>query len=52
MELFLDHCHFEGNIIDEKPEKFLKYVKEDGTEENKNLILECMLNHIDGVAKN
>ena len=40
LELFFDHCKFEGDTVKEKAEKFLKYTKENDADKTTNLILE------------
>jgi integrase len=51
LELFLDHCQFEGDTLKDKAENFLKYSKEYDTEQTTNIILEYMLHHIERAAK-
>lgn len=51
LELFFDHCKFEGVTIKEKAENFLDYAKMNDADHTTNLILEYMLHHIDRAAK-
>lgn len=51
LELFFDHCKFEGSTVNEKAENFLKYTKEHDPEQITDLILNYMLYHIKRAAK-